>query len=169
MTSSRYGSASKVEIVTIDTNTAAGLGLTVGASTAAGVDVAGTINGSAGIGDGRSLTGAPGNDVYGLKLEVTGGTSATLRYSRGFASQLVQMIQGVLDNNGTLDSRIDGLNASIKSIGEQREAMNRRLEQTEQRLRAQFVALDGLVAQLRSTSDYLTRQLANLPGAQAKG
>ena len=38
-----------------------------------------------------------------------------------------------------------------------------RLERTEERLRAQFSALDSLLAQLNSTSTFLTQQLENLP------
>ena len=58
---------------------------------------------------------------------------------------------------------IDGANNRIDGIERSRDSLERRLEITEQRLRDQFTALDGLVAQLTTTSDYLTRQLAVLP------
>jgi flagellar hook-associated protein 2 len=66
---------------------------------------------------------------------------------------------------GALDTRIKGLQRSIDVIGEEREALQARLTAYEARLRTQFNALDSLVARLRSTGDYLTQQLANLPGA----
>jgi flagellar hook-associated protein 2 len=41
--------------------------------------------------------------------------------------------------------------------------MEIRLEKTQQRLQAQFTALDSLVGQLNNTSVYLAQQLAQLP------
>jgi flagellar hook-associated protein 2 len=42
------------------------------------------------------------------------------------------------------------------------------MESLEKRYRAQFTALDKLVSQLTATGNYLTQQLANLPGANQK-
>jgi flagellar hook-associated protein 2 len=169
ITSNRYGSNSKVEIATVDLNMAVELGLTVAASTVEGLDVVGSFDGAEGTGDGQFLTAPPGSNAYGLKVDVDGGTNAVLRFSRGFAYQLNQLVDGMLEDNGALDSRVDGLRASIDDIGDRRDSLNRRLEQTEARIRAQFVALDGLIAQLRQTSDYLSQQLSRLPGANTQG
>ena len=49
-------------------------------------------------------------------------------------------------------------------VGEQRERLELRLSSMETRLLAQFNAMDSLVANLSSTSSFLTGQLANLPG-----
>ncbi|MDO9600685.1 MAG: flagellar hook-associated protein, partial [Rhodocyclaceae bacterium] len=59
----------------------------------------------------------------------------------------------------------DGINATIKDIRKRGEALQVRLTQVEKRYRAQFSALDVLVASMNQTSNYLTQQLANLPGA----
>jgi len=50
----------------------------------------------------------------------------------------------------------------VKALGGEREAINRRLEAIEKRYRAQFIALDAMVTRMRSTSDYLGRQLSSL-------
>ena len=71
----------------------------------------------------------------------------------------------MLENDSLLDGRMDGINASIKSIGTQREALARRLEGIEKRYRAQFTALDTMMASMTKTSNFLTQQLANLPSA----
>lgn len=163
ITSDRYGSASTVEVTSVDTGSAATLGLSAATGTA-GLDVAGTINGIAATGSGQILAGAAGSTVEGLRLEVLGGSSATLGFSRGYAWQLDKLIDRLLGDSGSIDSRTDGLNRSIADIDDRRETLNKRLELTEQRLRAQYAALDGLIAQLRATSDSLTRQLATLPG-----
>jgi flagellar hook-associated protein 2 len=165
ITSDRYGSASTVEITAVDTTTAASLGLSVASGTV-GVDVAGTINGVAATGSGRTLTGASGTAVEGLKLEVLGGTSATVNSWQGYAYQLDKLAGKLLAENGVLDSRTDGLDRSIQDIASRRESLAARLVEIEKRYRAQFTALDSLVSSLRTTSDYLTRQLASLPGAQ---
>lgn len=164
-TSDRYGAVSTVEATSLDTNTAATLGLSAGSGTA-GVDATGTLNGVAASGSGRYLTGATGNDVEGLKIELLGGVTGdrgTVGYSQGYAYQLDKLMTQLLASGGPIESRTAGLNNSIKDIDSRREAMTTRLEATEKRLRAQFTALDSLVAQMRSTGDYLTRQLANLP------
>ncbi len=53
---------------------------------------------------------------------------------------------------------------AIDDIADRREALALRLEAVEARLLRQFNALDGLLAQLQGTSDFLTQQLASLPG-----
>jgi flagellar hook-associated protein 2 len=164
-TSDRYGSASAVEITVVDTSTATTLGLTVAAGTAAGVDAAGTINGVAASGSGRILTGATGNAVEGLKLDISGVASGTINYSRGYAWQLDKLAEKLLSSDGPLSSRTDGINRSISDINDRREVLGRRLTEVEKRYRAQFTALDSLVSRLRSTSDFLSRQLAGLQGS----
>ncbi|MDP3036390.1 MAG: flagellar filament capping protein FliD, partial [Rhodocyclaceae bacterium] len=71
----------------------------------------------------------------------------------------------VIGATGLIASRTDGINTTIKDIRKRGEIMQVRLAQVEKRYRAQFSALDVLVASMNQTSNYLTQQLANLPGA----
>ena len=172
ITSDRYGSASKVEITSVGSGTSTSLGLDVGASTAAGVDVAGTINGAIATGSGQFLSGAVGNDAEGLRLLVSGGAlgaRGTVDYSQGYAYQIDKFVGVALGANGIISARTDGINKSITDIGKQRDAMNSRLAQLQQRYLAQFNAMDALVAQMRSTSDFLTQQLANISSLTSQG
>lgn len=57
-----------------------------------------------------------------------------------------------------------GLNTSIKEIDQRREVLNRRLDEIEKRYKAQLSTLDSVLGKLRNTSDYLSQQLAALPG-----
>ena len=167
LTSSRYGSASSVDVTGVDTDTATTLGFSVASGTV-GVDVAGSINGSAATGSGQTLTGAGSTAVEGLKLDILGGAigdRGSVNYSQGFAYLLDKLADRLLGSNGPLTSRTEGLNRSIEDISDRRDVLTRRLEEAEIRYRKQFGALDGLLGQLRATSDYLTQQLANLPGA----
>ena len=165
ITSDRYGSASKVEIVTIGTNTTSTLGLSVGAGTADGVDAAGTIGGVAALGSGQYLTGATGSPVEGLKLLISGGSTGmrgTVNYSQGYAHQLDSFVGFALGSNGPISARTDGINKSIDRINKQVDEMNYRLSEMQKRYLAEFNAMDTLVGQMRATSDYLTQQLSSL-------
>lgn len=171
ITSERYGTASTVS--TAGGTAAAALGFT-GAESGAGTDVAGsfTLDGTAiaATGSGQLLTAASGSAGDGLQVKYVGtasqvlaGTDATLNYSEGYAVKLERLAADLLATDGTIDSRTQGANASIKDLDKQRDALNRRLEGVEARLRAQFTALDTLIARLATTSNFLQQQLAALP------
>ena len=87
----------------------------------------------------------------------------------GIASRLAALIDPQLETGGILDARTDGISESIRDINDRREALNIRLQAVEARLSRQFNALDGLLAQLQSTSGFLTQQLENLPGVALFG
>ena len=89
-------------------------------------------------------------------------------FSGNFAPSLDRLVDGMLKNDGLIDGRMDGINASIKDIDSQREAIGRRLEDTEKRFRAQFAALDAMITSMNQTSNFLQQQLANLPKLSGK-
>lgn len=164
LTSSRYGAASMVEITAVDTTTAGTLGFALGAGTT-GLDVVGTINNAAATGAGQSLTGAIGNAVEGLKLEISGtttGSRGNVNFSQGYAYQLDKLAGKLLETTGPISTRTKGLDNNIKEIDQRREVLNRRFDEIEKRYRAQFSALDAVLGKLRNTSDFLTQQLAGL-------
>lgn len=162
MTSNRYGAASTVNV----TGGNGLVGLMGTPTNTAGIDVAGTINGATGTGSGQHLTGATGTSVEGLKLQITGGATGsrgTINYSQGYAYKLDKLAEGLLGTSGPVVSSTKSIDSSIKEVNNRREVLNRRLVDTESRYRTQFVALDVLVSRLRTTSDFLAQQLANLP------
>jgi len=79
-----------------------------------------------------------------------------------FSESLSGTLEAYTESDGLLEARTDGLNAELKRLGRDREALDRRMAQVEARLRAQFTALDSLLAQFQSTSNYLASQLAGL-------
>ena len=81
----------------------------------------------------------------------------------GLASSLNTLLDRYVSSDGLLSSRTDGLKTRIESISDDRERLGQRLVALESRYRAQFTAMDIIVAQLQSTSSFLTAQLANLP------
>ena len=161
LTSSSYGSSSTVEVTTAN----ATLGLTAVAGTT-GVDVAGTIDGVAATGSGRVLMATSGN-ADGLQLEVLGGTTGSrgdVVFSRGVADQLDTLLDDYLEFDGLLDSRTTSINDQLSDVSDQRDALQAHLDQVEKRYRAQFTALDAAMGQMQATSNYLSQQLASLPG-----
>ena len=85
----------------------------------------------------------------------------------GIRANFETVLGGYLDSDGLFDSRADSLSSRQARIATQQEALDRRMEQVEARLRRQFTALDGLVAQLNTTSNFLTQQLAGLSGSNS--
>lgn len=163
ITSTRYGSASTVEIVGVDSGSGATLGLNTGAGSA-GEDVAGTIGGLPATGSGLMLTGT--GAAQGLRVEVSGvgtGILGSLSFSHGVGDRLNNLVIDMLADDSSINGRIAGIESRIGDIGEQRETLVRRMDALEARLRAQFTAMDILVGQLKATGSYLEQQLANLP------
>lgn len=81
----------------------------------------------------------------------------------GLAQSFTTALSGYVDDDGILDGRTDSLQNRLDDIDDDRETLTRRMASLESRLRAQFIAMDIIVAQLNSTSNFLTSQLANLP------
>lgn len=162
ITSTRYGSASTVDI-TGGNGAASGFGtLTI----EDGLDVAGKLNGIAGVGNGQFLTGATGTTTEGLKLQITGGAigaRGTVSYSKGYAYQFEKLMGSLLGTDGPISTRTDGINESLKSLAQQKQRINDRLADVEKRYRAQFTALDTMLASMSKTSSFLQQQLSNLP------
>jgi len=161
ITSNQYGSASTVSI-TGGNGESDLFGTPIETS---GVDIAGTINGISATGSGQTLTGTA--DSSGLVLKITGGGTGTrgdIDFAHGFAAKLGKLVDGMLKDH-LVDSRIDGINSSIKDIDAQRETLNRRLVDVERRIRSQFTALDTMLAGMTQTSNFLQQQLSRLPGA----
>jgi flagellar hook-associated protein 2 len=160
VTSNRFGSASTVAI----TGGTGKSDLFGTPAATAGLDVAGTIDGIGATGSGQTLTG--NGNANGLAVTVTGsatGFRGTVRYAHGYADTLNTLVENMLGTDSLLDGRVAGINASIKDIGNQRDALNRRLADIQTRYQKQFNALDTLIASMNSTSTFLTQQLATLP------
>lgn len=175
ITSNRFGSASSVDIT--GGNGLSGLfGSPVKTQ---GLDIAGTIGGELATGSGKDLSGS--GTAAGITLRINGGSTGdrgTVDFtqttetpetgaadSAGFASRLNQLIDGLLRSDGLINGRMDSINTTIRDIGKQRDTVDRRLEDVERRFRAQFAALDTLIASMSSTGNFLQQQLANLPGS----
>ena len=163
--SNRYGSSSTVTTLA---GTAAGpIFGSPDYTNGTGLNVAGTIDGIMATGAGKSLTSVT-QDATGLTVAVAGGATGTrgsVNFARGYAYELNNLVGKILESNNLIDSRVKGIQSSIKDIGADRISTNQNLASIEKRYRAQFTALDGMLSGMNQTSNFLTQQLANLPGS----
>jgi len=161
--SAKYGSASAVNITSVDTNTTAALGLSVATGTA-GVDVAGTINGKSATGTGRYLKSDTG-DSKGLRVEVVGGATGNrghINFTSGVADKLDSLLGVFLAKGGAIGALETGIKKSLQGILTDRTDLDRRITRLQTRLTKQFVGLDSLLSGLQSTSNFLAQQLGSL-------
>lgn len=79
-------------------------------------------------------------------------------YGKSFSDQVTAM----LASSGTVSSRVNSLDSSVRRFQESQDKMEVRVALVEKRYRAQFTALDKLVSSMQTTSSYLTQQIAQL-------
>jgi flagellar hook-associated protein 2 len=78
----------------------------------------------------------------------------------GFAKRFRVATDSMLDVDGAVTARTDGLNQQLQRNENDQDTWNTRLDAIEARLRAQYTALDAVMAQLTTQSSYLTQQIA---------
>jgi flagellar hook-associated protein 2 len=176
ITSDRYGLASEVKIGTGTALSPLGF---VGTENDKGQDVVGKfiVNGKdeAAVGTGQFLVGNSTNaNTADMQVRITltssqvvAGAEASVTVTRGVASRLDVTLNNLLDPvtgrtkiiNDSFQDEVDDLD---KAIEDQTEL----LESRQQALLRQFVALESLVSQLRTTGDFVTNQLLQIQGTK---
>jgi len=86
----------------------------------------------------------------------------------GIARQFRIMGDTMLGTTGVITTRSQGLTDRVESNGDQQEALEVRMAQTEKRLRAQYTALDATLGRLSGISSYVTQQMAVLTASASK-
>ncbi|MBC7623988.1 MAG: flagellar filament capping protein FliD [Aeromicrobium sp.] len=141
--------------------------------------VFGQFNGQAGDYSSLSDVGVSIQTDGNLKLDQTKWTAANSDPSRlarlfssvgtvgiansiGFAKRLDTLAGEWLNTNGSITSRTDGLNRSVRSNQKNQDTLENRLAQREVRLRAQYQAMDSKVAGLQALGSSVSQQLSAL-------
>ena len=167
-TSRDWGSASVVDVTEVGANMAS-LGMTVANGTH-GVDVAGTINGETGFGSGNIMLPPLGSDLAGMSLKISAGvTSATVTYSRGFATEFANLMDSFLADQGLIDQREDRINDQLEEIEEDRSDLDTYLERRTIALQAQFIAMERILASLGESEGLLDGLVGRLPFTASSG
>lgn len=110
--------------------------------------------------DSTQLTAAISSNPADVKTFFAGDT-----LNDGLAARVSSVIETFNnESTGLISTREQGIDAVLDRIEDQRLTVQRRRVSLEERYINQFAAMDALVGQLQSTSDFLTNQLRNIPG-----
>jgi flagellar hook-associated protein 2 len=169
LTSTTFGSTSKVDFSAVGGTTLADLGIDAIVGTD-GVDVAGTINGQTASGAGQQLALTGTDDAAGIVVDITGGATGdrgTVTVIEGIGDRFVDLFSSYLSVDGSITTRTDGFGKQLAEISEQRAKLDERVTSMRDRLILQFTAADILVNRLNSTMDFIGRQLSALEGTSS--
>lgn len=81
----------------------------------------------------------------------------------GVGVGIADVLDRALRADGQVTARSDSLQSSKKGLDKDREALEVRMVSVEKRYRAQFIAMDSLLASLQTTGNYLAQQLNRVP------
>ena len=170
--SETYGQSSEVEIVSGTALT--DLGFTAGQS-GVGRDVAGNfvVNGQteAAVGRGRLLSGSIDNGhTADLQLrvtlssaQITPGVEAEVNVTRGIGAALDQLLgELLLPDTGLVATADEGFSGQIESIQASISRQQAVFDRQQTSLLQQFAALEASLGQLKSTSSFVSAQLAGI-------
>lgn len=80
----------------------------------------------------------------------------------GIAERTVSTVTDFLASDGALATRTEGLNNALRDIEDERDRLDLRIASYEERLIRQFSAADSLIAQIQSSGNFVSQQLAAL-------
>lgn len=132
--------------------------------TTAGSPIVGSINGVTANGVDTNLVGATGDPSEGLNLRISGtgtGARGTVTVTVGIAAQLNRIMSDIMNTDGILESKTKSLTTNSTKLSTLITAQDDRLAAVEKRYRQQFTALESTLNSLKTTSSFLTSQLAN--------
>ena len=102
------------------------------------------------------LDNALGNLPELKKLLAADGASSA---ESGFVRRFKRLADAALGSDGVFESRGAGIRSSVSRNSKAQEAMQKRLDQTQARLQAQYSALDTKMASQNNLSTYMTQQI----------
>ena len=121
----------------------------------------------------KGSDGTVGNlkvDTDKLKKTLTDDPNAVQQYfmgdgkTTGMATQMNKTLDTMLSTSvgkeGVIQNAKDGINKTLKTLGERYDSMEASIDATMARYKAQFTSLDVLVTKMTSTANYLTQQFS---------
>ena len=120
------------------------------------------------IGVSVALDGSLSLDSSKLSKAVAADYSSVANLVAKVGQNFKQTIdENITGSKGSITYATESMKTTIKDIQKRETQVSERLTSIEKRYRAQFTALDTLIAGMKKTSTYLTQQLANLPGVKS--
>jgi flagellar hook-associated protein 2 len=176
--SNTYGTKSKLSSVSGSAASALGFSgteLDVGQNVAGEFIVDGVVEEA--TGNGRVLVGKSDNEFSAdLQVRVTlssdqvhAGNEGEIAVTRGISGRLDQLLDKFLDtDNGTLKGIDDAFEIRIQDIDDSIANVEEITTAKREFLIAEFVALESIISELRTTGDFLTQQLSTLSSKAGK-
>lgn len=164
VTATNYGDDYKITMVS---NQAASDQSGIGTTTLSdrGVDIGGLINGHIADGTGEVLSARTGFPEAGIKVKVpvaTTGLFGTLTISSGVADRLASYLDRTTKLKGTIDTRQQGINNTLKTIDKDIQRKSQAISRLEIALTLQFNRLETVLGQFKSQSEAVTSALSQL-------
>lgn len=128
-------------------------------------ELGGTFNSLASIGITTQRDGSLKLDSAKLDKALNGNfdeVAELLGGENGIAKKLDGTLNNILKTGGMISTRNNTFLEQLKDIDSQREKLEMRMTSLEERLRAQYSAMDLIVANLNSTGDYITQQMESI-------
>jgi flagellar hook-associated protein 2 len=167
ITSREFGSSSSIEITNdVNGNLLSTLGVDASSTRSDGIDVQGTINGEEAFGSSNVLLPSFGSDAYGLNVEINEGAPLgeyTVSFSRGLAGDLALLVSTALADGGQIDNREERIGQIQVEIEADQETLDSKRSAYQERLSAQYRAMESIIASLNSTMDQLDGLIDRLP------
>lgn len=101
-------------------------------------------------------------DASKLTAAIDKDFSSVTKTLNAYGAQFETKAHSLVAFDGLITAKTDGLRGSVKNLDRSLESLEYRMTLIEKRYRAQFSALDVMVAQSQQTSSYLAKQLAGL-------
>lgn len=120
------------------------------------------------IGISVTTTGALELDASKFKEALAADPQAVNRIfssESGVGVRVGEYLEERLSSKGEFAARNTRIDSQRRRMEQEKEALNVRMQAVQQRYLKQFTAMDGLLAQMQSTSSYLTQQLDSLANA----
>lgn len=169
MISEKFGSASKLELVSGNflTSGISGLGVTaetVGQDVQGFLEKDGTIYVFSGEGQDVKINSILDGSPKGLEFTIEGGTTGargSLEFNRGYADRLGILFDQFLDkDSGIIGNRVSNLTDRLEEVEEQKTLVDERYDKLELKYRLQFGALQSILANMKNTRESLAASLA---------
>lgn len=155
-----YGSENNFTVVSDIASGAGSTGVGTTEIAGTGLDAQGTIGGVALKGDGQELTGDKDTIYKGLKFTFNGdapkNTELTIGPDGFFVAATDSLDQILAAVNGPLAARLDGLQDQIQDYNKNIDSLEERAKSYEERLRAQFTAMESIISRLNTQKGYLS-------------
>ena len=86
-------------------------------------------------------------------------TSGTIYYGKSFLNLLKDKLDTYLKFNSIIDTRMNNLNTTLRTVSDKRMALEGRIQKLTERYAMQYSAMESTIAQFQETGNMLTSML----------